>query len=66
MDHGHRIDWDGAKVLRNEQGWYKRCFIESWHIRGNRQSMNKDSGILPDVYNILILFVHSFRCFPLG
>ena len=51
---GHRINWDGAKVIRREQAWYRRCFMESWHIRQNRQSMNKDRGVLPDVYNSLI------------
>ena len=37
--------------------------MESWHIRQNRQSINKDRGVLPDVHNSLTsLFVLSIRC----
>ena len=54
MNQQHKIDWDGAEVIAREQGWYKRCFLESWSIRSNRHSMNKDRGLLPDVYNSLI------------
>ena len=55
LGHRSRIDWDGAKVLRREQAWYRRYFMESWHIRQNRQSRSKDRGsILPDVCNSLI------------
>ena len=51
----HRINWEGAEVLATKPGLYQRGYVESWHIRENTSSMNRDKGMLPDIYNSLIL-----------
>ena len=54
LEHGHCIKWDGAEVVSVNQRWYHRCFVESWHIRGNKCSVNRDKGFLPEIYNCLV------------
>ena len=54
LEHGHSIKWGGAEVVSVIQRWYHRCFVESWHIRGNKYSMNRDRGFLPEIYNSLV------------
>ena len=29
-------------------------YLESWHIRKEKEPMNRDNGVLPQVYNCLI------------
>ena len=53
----HVIDWEGAAVLEQEHRLYQRCYLEAWHIRGVKDSMNRDEGFLPQEYNSLIKHV---------
>ena len=55
LDSMHRIDWDGAKVIALcDRSQHQRCLLESWNIRRLNSTMNRDSGVLPDIYNSLI------------
>ena len=51
----HVIDWNTAKVIDSHNNIYQRCYLESWHIRKKKSSMNRDEGLLPPIYNSLIL-----------
>ena len=50
----HCIDWKSARVLKKENKLHHRCYLESWHIREQSASMNRDNGTLPQVYNNLL------------
>ena len=54
LNHEHAIDWNNSEVVAMQQGVHKRCIIESWTIRNSTSTMNRDKGLLPDVYNSLI------------
>ena len=49
----HCIDWENAKIVDHQQELHKRCYSESWQIRMSGPSMNRDTGLLPTVYNCL-------------
>ena len=49
----HNIGWEDFEIL-DSQELYKRCYLESWHIRKEKGTMNRDNGVLPKVYNCLI------------
>ena len=54
METMHKINWDGAEVIALCDKQHQRCLIESWNIRTLGSTMNRDSGILPEIYNSLI------------
>ena len=51
---GHFADWAAAEVIDSSPYWYSRCVLESWHIHRQQDSMNRDKGILPNIYGALI------------
>ena len=55
----HDIDWEGATVMDVQQQYHRRCLLESWHIRSELNTMNRDEGNLPPVYDLLIRQSHS-------
>ena len=50
----HCIDWKSARVLKKENKLHQRCYLESWHIREQSASMNRNNGTFPQVYNNLL------------
>ena len=54
MAEGHGIAWKEAKVLDVNSKLHQRCCLESWYIRKEGVSMNRDEGSLPFIYNSLI------------
>ena len=44
-----KIDWGNAEIVDREQEYYKRCFFPN-HIMAQKDIMNRDHGILPQVY----------------
>ena len=48
-----RVDWEAVEVLDRNKEWYKRCVIESWHIQSEPATMNRDQGIMPQIYRTL-------------
>ena len=53
-DRGHAIDWGSAEVVDTHQQFHQRCLLESWHIRAQDTTLNREEGNLPPVYNQLI------------
>ena len=51
---GHRADWSAAAVIDSCPHWYPRCILESWHIHREKDSLNRDRGILPALYDTLL------------
>ena len=51
---GHQIDWDSTTVLGVNSRYYARLALEAIHIRGQKESLNRDSGRLDTVYNSLL------------
>ena len=50
----HDITWNEAEVLDSNLRLNQRCALEAWHIRSQPHPMNRESGLLPQVYNLLI------------
>ena len=50
----HGVNWEEAKVLDVCDRWHERCLLESWHMMNHPERMNRDKGILPDIYHSLI------------
>ena len=50
----HVIDWKEAKVVDTHPRYHQRCALESWHIRSETTTMNRDDGSLPQAYNTLL------------
>ena len=53
-NESHIIDWKGAKVVDTHPRYHQRCALESWHIRSETTTMNRDDGSLPQAYNTLL------------
>ena len=53
-NESHVIDWKGAKVVDTHPRYHQRCALESWHIRSETTTMNRDDGSLPQAYNTLL------------
>ena len=49
----HNIGWEDFEILDSQQKLYKRCYLESWHIKKEKETMNRDNGVLSQVYNYL-------------
>ena len=46
-DRGHAIDWGSAEVVDSHQQFHQRCLLESWHIRSQDTTLNREEGNLP-------------------
>ena len=53
-EQNHAINWNEAKVMACHPHYRQRCRLEAWHIRAKAQTMNRDAGLLPSVYDPLI------------
>jgi hypothetical protein len=54
-DTGHKIDWEGVKVIGKEDNWAKRKIKEAIAIRKNKPSLNRDQGWdLPPIFCSLL------------
>ena len=54
MEEMHTIDWEKAQVVDSHPHYTQRCTLEAWHIRSERNNLNRDVGPLPSTYNPLI------------
>ena len=52
VEQMHVINWNEAEVVACY--YRQRCALEAWHIRTEAQTMNRDAGPLPSVYDPLI------------
>ena len=52
-NNDHKIDYEAAEVLDVKQERYKRCVVESWYIKLEEEPVNRDQGVLPQIYTIL-------------
>ena len=46
----HKIDWDNTTVIDRHAFAHPRCTIESWHIHQEKDALNREKGLLSDVY----------------
>ena len=51
-EQNHVINWNEAKVMACQPNYHQR--LEAWHICVEAQTMNRDAGPLPPVYDPLI------------
>ena len=49
----HPVDWDHVRVLDCYPHLHQRLTLESVHIRSQSKPVNRDLGIMPQVYNPL-------------
>ena len=49
----HRVDWDHVRVLDYHPHLHQRLVLESIHIRSQPNSLNRDNGAMPQVYDQL-------------
>ena len=51
----HRISWEAVEVVDVSTELYRicTCMTESWHIRPKKETVDRDQGILSQIYNIL-------------
>ena len=54
LAHHHDIAWNEAEVLDSNPCLIQRCALEAWHIHSQPHPMNRESGLLPQLYNLLI------------
>ena len=54
IQHSHRIAWEDTTVLDNHLHVHQRCAPEAWHIRQQPSPMNREKGLLPAVYDVLL------------
>ena len=40
MTTNHQVDWEGATCLEFETNFNKRMFLESWHSKSDKNSIN--------------------------
>ena len=38
----HTIKWDDAEVVNHAPRYWQRCALEAWHIRSEKEKMNRD------------------------
>ena len=50
---GHLVDWDKAPIVDSCPHTSKRCLLESWMIRKQPSTLNRELGPLPPVYKQL-------------
>ena len=55
-ENDHRIDYDDVKIMATESNYYKRLFLEMFHIQTTDNTMNKKSDVqnLSNIYAYLI------------
>ena len=51
--HHHPVDWNNVRVLEQQPHLYHRLTLESIHIRSHPNTLNRNDGTLPLVYNSL-------------
>jgi hypothetical protein len=49
-EHGHRVDWDYARVLRQESVYWRRRTLEAIEIRRHGETTNVDCGLMLSPY----------------
>ena len=54
MEEMYVIDWKEAQVMDSHPHHTQRCTLEAWHIRLEKNNLNRDVGPLPSTYNQLI------------
>ena len=45
-DEGHRVDWEGAKILESEPHYLKRRVLEAISIKKTSRSSNLDCAFV--------------------
>ena len=54
IDHDHRIDWAGAKIVTRQEGWHRRLFEEAFVTSQRHHPLNRTELPLPPVYKKLL------------
>ena len=45
------MNWEEATVVDTHPWYLQKCAFQSWHIRSETTTMNRDDGSLPQAYN---------------
>ena len=56
LEQDHAITWGEATVLDFNKHVHQRCTFEVWHIWRQQEPINREWGLLPPVYDSLILY----------
>ncbi len=59
MKESHVIDWKSGKVIDICHQLYPRCYLESWYIKTKGSKINRDEGLLPQVYGSLVKHIKN-------
>ena len=57
--HHHPVDWNNVRVLEQQPHLYHRLTLESIHIRSHPNTLNRNDGTLPLVYNSFIFLLDT-------
>ena len=64
-DRGHVIDFGTPEVVDSHRQFHQRCLLESWHIRSQGTTLNREEGNLP-LYTTNIFPEQATRTPPQG
>ena len=54
IDNMHVVNWEEVQVVDSHPYYSQWRTLEAWHIRSERNNLNRDVGPLPTTYNPLI------------
>ena len=54
VQESHTINWKEERVVDVQLHYHQRCFLESWLIKTEASTMNRDEGTCPQAYNPLL------------
>ena len=57
------FDWDNTTVIDRHAFTHPRCTMEFWHIHKEEDALNREKGLLPDVY-LTLQSSHKFDTQP--
>ena len=55
INTGHTTDWSNTQIKAVMPPFWQRCILETWYMRSQPHPLNREEGILPHVYDALII-----------
>ena len=53
LSKDHRIDWENTSIIDQHPFTQTRCLVESWYINHTPNTLNRERGPLPEIYQSL-------------
>ena len=59
----HKIGWDNNTAIDQHPFTHPQCTMESWHTHKEEDDLNREKGLLPDIY-LTLQSSHKFDTQP--